>query len=237
MKTTAQKLVPTRNEGASTAFVIIPVKKLNEAKSRLSPFLSENERKQFCLEMLEDVLTATRGTKSIFETIVVSKDPQVSQVVKNFHVFLFKENRAGLNQAISEAINWCISMNAKIALILPADIPLVSSEDLDKILAFGRTSSMVISPSRWGHGTNALLLNPPQAVQAFYGQDSFQRYIEEASRQGIRFHVYRSPRIALDVDTIVDLADFVALDPAKTRAYRFLKEIRVLKRLQSRRQE
>jgi 2-phospho-L-lactate guanylyltransferase len=229
----AQKLVPPQTEEDSTAFVIVPVKKLSEAKSRLSPLLSENERKQFCLEMLEDVLTAIRTTKGIFKTIVMSKDPQILQVAKNFHIFPFKESRSGLNQAISEAINWCISLNAKTTLILPADIPLVSSEDVSKILAFGRTSSMVISPSRWGNGTNALLLNPPRAVPAFYGRDSFQRYIEEASKRGIPFHVYRSPRIAFDVDTTEDLADYVALNNAETHANRFLKEIGVLKRLES----
>lgn len=232
VKTIAQKLVLPQDEENAATFVIVPVKKLNEAKSRLSLFLSENERKQFCLEMLEDVLTAIRTTKGIFKIIVVSKDPQVLQIAKKFHVFPFKESRSGLNQAISEAINWCIITNAKITLILPADIPLVSSEDLNRILAFGRTSSMVISPSRRGHGTNALLLNPPRAVPAFYGQDSFQRYIEEASKRGIRFHVYRSPRIAFDVDTIEDLADFVALNTSETRAYRFLKEIGVRKRLE-----
>ncbi len=235
VKTKAQKSVAPQNEEDTTTLVIVPVKKLSEAKSRLSPFLSENERKQFCLEMLEDVLTAIRTTKGIFRIIVVSKDPQVLRIAKKFHVFPFRESRSGLNQAISEAISWCIGMNAKITLILPADIPLVSSEDLDRILAFGRTSFMVISPSRWQHGTNALLLNPPRAVPAFYGQDSFQRYIEEASKRGIRFHVYRSPRIAFDVDTIEDLADFVALNTAETRAYRFLKEIGVHKRLESHR--
>jgi len=231
----ARKSVSPQNEEDTTTFVIVPVKKLDEAKSRLSPFLSENERKQFCLEMLEDVLTAIGTIKGISKTIVVSTDPQVLQAVKNFHVFPFKESQSGLNQAISEAINWCISMNAKTTLILPADIPLASSADVNRILAFGRTSSMVISPSRWGHGTNALLLNPPRAVPAFYGQGSFQRYTEEASKRGIRFHVYRSPRIAFDVDTIEDLADFVALDTAETRAYRFLKEIGVRKRLESHR--
>ena len=235
MNTIARKLSSPQNEEDLTTFVIVPVKKLSEAKSRLSPLLSENERKQFCLEMLEDVLTAIKTTKGVYKTIVVSKDPQVLQVAKKFHVFPFMESQSGLNQAISEAINWCISMDAKTTLILPADIPLVSSKDVNKILAFGRASSMVICPSRGGNGTNALLLNPPRAVLAFYGQNSFQHYIEEASKRGIRFQVYRSSRIALDVDTIEDLADFVALNAEKARAYRFLMEIEVLKRLESRR--
>lgn len=229
----ARKLVPLQAEEDATAFVIVPVKKLSKAKSRLSPLLSENERKQFCLRMLEDVLTSLRATEGVCKTIVVSKDPQVIQVAKNFCVFPFKESQSGLNQAISEAISWCINMEAKITLMLPADIPLVSPEDVNQILVFGRTSSMVISPSRDGNGTNALLLSPPRVLPAFYGQNSFQRYIGEASQRGIRFHVFRSPRIGLDIDTIKDLVDFIGSNAKKARAYSFLIEIGVLKRLES----
>lgn len=231
----AQKLVPPQAEEDSTTFAIVPVKKLDEAKSRLSPLLSQNERKQFCLKMLEDVLASLKATEGVYKTIVVSKAPQVLQVAKNFRVFPFKESRSGLNQAISETISWCINMEAKIALILPADIPLVSPGDVNQILIFGRTSSMVISPSREGNGTNALLLNSPRVVSAFYGQDSFQRHVDEASKRGIRFHVYRSPRIRLDVDTITDLFDFLASKARKTCAYRFLIEIGVPKRLEANR--
>lgn len=233
MNTIAWKLSFPQNEEGLTTFAIVPVKKLSEAKSRLSPLLSESERKQFCLKMLEDVLAAIKTSKSVYKTIVVSKDARVFEVAKKFHISPFMESRSGLNQAISEAVNWCISVGAKSALILPADIPLVSSEDVNKILVFGSASSMVISPSRERTGTNALLRNPPRAVPAFFGQNSFQRYIEEASKRGIRFHVYESPRIALDIDTIEDLVDFVALNAEKTRAYRFLMKIEVAKRLGS----
>lgn len=231
MNTIARKPSSPQKEDSST-FVIVPVKKLSEAKSRLSPLLSMNERKQFCLKMLEDVLTAIKATKGVYKTIVVSRDPQVLQVAKRFRASPFMESRSGLNQAISEVINWCISIDAKTTLILPADIPLVSSGDVSKILSLGQASSMVICPSRGGNGTNALLLSPLRAVLAFYGQNSFWRYVREASKRGIRFHVYRSPRIALDVDTIEDLADFVALNAEKTHAYKFLMEIEILKRLE-----
>ncbi len=233
MNTVARKLSSSENEENSGIFVIIPVKKLSEAKSRLSPLLSENERKEFCLKMLEDVLAAIAAKRGIYKTIVVSRDPRVLQVAKKFHVFPYRENQSGLNQAISEAIDYCISMDAEATLILPSDIPLVSSEDVSKILAFDETSSVVICPSRGGNGTNALLLNPPKAIIPLYGENSFQRYINEASKQGISFRVYRSPRIALDIDNVEDLADFFALNAEKTRAYRFLAEIDVPGRLES----
>ncbi len=195
--------------------------------------MSEDERRQFCLAMLKDVLVAVRNTEDINTTVVVSKDPHVLRVAKKCCTFPLEARRSGLNQAIFEAVKWCISMTAKGTLILPADIPLILSQDLDKILLLGRKSSMVICPSRTGDGTNALLLNPPRAVMTFYGRRSFQRYIKEAFEQRIPYYVHRSPRIALDIDTIKDLSDFVAINAERTHACEFLLKLGIRKRLGS----
>jgi len=220
-----------RNEKPPATFAIVPVKRLSEAKSRLAPLLSENERRQFCLAMLKDVLKAVRNTEDIHRAVVVSKDPHVLQVAKKCSTYPLEESRSGLNQAISEAINWCISMTARGVLILPADIPLISAQDLSKILRFGKDLSMVICPSRSGDGTNALFLNPPQAAMTFYGRRSFQRYIKEASKGRISYYVYRSPRIALDIDTMEDLSDFVAMKAEKTHASKFLMKLSIIRKL------
>lgn len=214
-----------------TIFVIIPVKKLNEAKSRLSPFLTNNERKQFCLKMLEDVLITVKSARRVHRTVVVSMDPAVRQSAFRFNALFLIESRPDLNQAVYEAVDWCIQEGAKSTLILPADIPLVTHMDIDKILSLGEKAAMVISSSRNGNGTNALLLTPPNAIPPSYGPHSFQRHIKEALRRGISFHTLKSLRIALDIDTIEDLIDFILLNADKTLAYEFLKKIKVPERL------
>jgi 2-phospho-L-lactate guanylyltransferase len=183
--------------------------------------------------MLKDVLVASRKTKDIHKTVVVSKDPHVLQVAKKWGTYPLEEGQSGLNQAISDAIKWCINMTAKGTLVLPADIPLTSAQDLDKMLFLGRESPMVLCPSRAGDGTNALLLNPPRAIMTFYGRYSFRRYVKEASKRGMRYCVHRSPRIALDIDTIKDLSDFVAMKAEKTYACKFLMKLGIRERLSS----
>jgi len=214
-----------------TIFVIVPVKKLEEAKSRLSPLLLNDERKEFCLKMLEDVLTTVKTTRHIDQTVVVSKDEEAFHAAKSFDAAPLTEGQPGLNQAVSKAISWCIQRGATSTLVLPADIPLVTPMDLNRILSLGEKAAVVISPSRSGSGTNALLLTPPNVIPTFYGQHSFQRHIEEASTRAIRFRTLRSPRIALDIDTVEDLAYFAALKHEETRSHRFLERIGVLKRL------
>jgi len=214
-----------------TIFVIVPVKKLDDAKSRLSPLLLNDERKEFCLKMLEDVLTTVKTTRHIDQTVVVSKDAEAFQVAKSFDAVPLMEKQPGLNQAVSEAVSWCIQREAASTLVLPADIPLVTPMDLNRILSLREKAAVVISPSRSGGGTNALLLTPPNVIPTFYGQHSFQRHIKEVSMRAMRFRTLRSSRIALDIDTVEDLAYFAALKPQETRSHSFLAKIGFLKRL------
>jgi len=213
------------------AFAIIPVKKLHEAKTRLSSLLSSNERKELCIKMLEDVLVAVTTTGCIRWTVVVSGDPTVLQLAKRFRVSSLTESQLGLNRAVSEAIDWCVQNGAKSTLVLPADIPSVIPRDVNRFFSLGKEAAMVISPSRSEDGTNALLLTPPTALPISYGKHSFQRYIMEASKRAISFRIIKLPRIALDIDTVEDLVDFVKLDAKETFAHKFLMEIGISQRL------
>jgi 2-phospho-L-lactate guanylyltransferase len=217
-----------------TVFIIIPVKRLDNAKSRLSSLLTDDERKQFCLKMLEDVLETVKSTKHPHETVVVSNDPTVSKVAKNFDAAYLKERKTGLNKSVSEAVDWCVERGAASVLVLPADIPLVTPNDLDRILMLGEKASVVISPSSSGKGTNALLLTPPNVSPTFYGPHSFQRHTKEAKKLKISCRRYRSHGLALDIDTIEDLTYFVSLKAKETYAYKMLEKIEVANKLERR---
>lgn len=212
-------------------FVIIPVKRLDDAKSRLSSLLTDNERKEFSLKMLEDVLRTVKSTKPVHATVVVSKDAMVSTIAKLFGVVYLEERKTGLNNSVSKAVDWCVERGATSVLILPADIPLVVSTDLNKIFALGKKVSMVISPSRNERGTNALLLAPPNVCPTSYGPGSFQRHIDEASQLKISFREYKSPRIAFDIDTVEDLKYFASLKAKELGSYKVLEKTGVINKL------
>lgn len=214
-----------------TTFAVIPVKRLDEAKSRLSPALTENERRHFCLKMLEDVLGALNSTAGVYRTVVVSLDQNVLQLAESRGASSIKETRLGLNSAVQEGVNWCIQREASSTLILPSDIPLVTPRDLRDLLSLREKAAMVISSSRDGGGTNALLLTPPNVISTYYGIGSFQRHIEEATKLRLKFLVSGSPRIALDIDTMKDLVTLASLNKAESHANRFLKKIEMPKRL------
>jgi 2-phospho-L-lactate guanylyltransferase len=214
-----------------TVFAIIPVKRLDNAKSRLSSLLKDDERKQFCLKMLEDVLTTVKSTRHINQTVVISRDPAALRIAETFGVAYLEEEKTGLNEAVSEAIDWCLERGATSVLVLPADIPLVTPSDLDRLFFLGKKVSMVVSSSRSEEGTNALLLTPPNVTPTFYGPRSFQRHVQEASKRRISFRRFESQRIALDVDTVEDLKDLVRTNGKETSAHKLLEKFGIPNKL------
>ena len=145
-----------------STFAVVPVKTLQKSKTRLSNVFSFQERALFTLAMLEDVLRALKSSE-VDRLVIVSSDSTVKKFVKNLDVIFLEEKTQGLNQALNQATEWCIRNAAESVLVLPADVPLVTSKDINQLLKLATKNSMVICPSQNG-GTNALLQSPSGIV-------------------------------------------------------------------------
>lgn len=208
---------------------IVPVKKLDLSKKRLSTILSPRDRRSLAVVMLEDVLKALKSS-AVHQIVVISPDSTVHLIANMFDVTCLSENRLGLNLAIEQATKWCIQHQSDSALILPADVPFVSPEDIAHIIEFGvQTPSLVLSPSRNG-GTNALFRRPADLMEASFGPNSYKRHIKEALEKGIEPKIYRSQRVSTDIDSEEDLKRFLEVE-SHTLSRRFLEQIGLRKRL------
>lgn len=188
-------------------WAIVPVKPLIRAKSRLADVLSPKERENLSVKMLLRTLRVLKTTPSISNVLVISRDTQVLSLARDQGVHTVQESgQPELNNALTRASTLLQSWGVEATLVLPADLPLLSPEDLEAIIAFGKYSgTVVISPDSVEDGTNALLLYPPSLIEYEYGTNSFQRHVEAAKQNGAILHVYDSERIHLDVDTPNDL--------------------------------
>lgn len=185
-------------------FAIIPVKDFNISKKRLSSVLNPEQRNALTAAMLEDVLTAVKAS-IIKQVLVVSPDPTAQKIADKFKFAFLSPKDTDLNPSLNEAIEWCIQREADAVLILPADIPLVLQQDIDRLVELGsEKSTIVLSPSMNG-GTNALLLNPASVVPVCFGPGSFFEHIKEAIIGKIEVRFYYSREIALDIDSEEDL--------------------------------
>jgi 2-phospho-L-lactate/phosphoenolpyruvate guanylyltransferase len=190
-----------------TLWAIVPVKPLRRGKSRLAGVLSEDERAALNYTMLRNTLRTLSEVKSIHQILVVSRDPQALALAREFNARTVKEDgRPGLNMALQRASTVAKVYSAQGVIILPADIPLLNSKDVEEILGrTGRPPEMIIVPDRREDGTNALFINPVGQLDYLFGPGSFRRHIQQAETAGYRVEVYRVPSIELDLDLPEDL--------------------------------
>lgn len=195
---------------------IVPVKGLDQAKSRLSGRLDPAARKRLVLAMLGDVITALTGCRVISGIIVVTPDREVEVVARNLGAAtLIEEGAAGdLNAAITLAIERASHQDVARALVVPADVPRATSEEFTVLLATAeRTGATVaVVPSHDGRGTNALVLRPPDAIAPAFGPNSCQRHLSLARSRSLARRVVELPGLSFDIDESSDLDRLLELD-------------------------
>ena len=212
-----------------SVYAVVPVKSPLKSKTRLSVVLSLQERQSLALFMLEDVLKALKSSV-VYQICVISSDVIVQALSNKSRVEYLPESQLGLNQAIMQATEWCIKNNAESIFVLPADIPLITQEDINQIVKLGsEKTSVVISPSANG-GTNALFQKPPNLIPACFGLHSFMKHVNKATAKKISIKFYCSKRVTLDIDSLSDLKNFLSIK-SQTMSRRFLEQIKTCDRL------
>ena len=190
-----------------TYWAIVPVKPLRRAKSRLAGVLSDEERAALSQHLLEQTLNVLRDIPEIERTLVVSRDSRALALARKAGARTVTEHGAPeLNQALVRATMVAKEYGAVGVLVLPADLPLLSEEDIRNLIDAAQDPPVVVLvPDRHNEGTNALLVRPAGLLEYDFGPDSFQRHQEQAKALGARVEIRSIPTLALDLDLPEDL--------------------------------
>lgn len=213
-------------------WAVIPVKNISQAKKRLSPALTAEERQHLFSAMLEDVLSVV-VTIQFFEKIIVATNCQNAvSIASSFGVSVLKTGPdRGLNYAASESVNYLVANGIQGMFFIPADIPLVTDAEFYKVMKFHPPSpSVTIIPSQDKSGSNCLILTPPSVMPMRFGQGSFIRHNEIAQTRGLKINSKELPGFGLDVDHPDDLSDLI-LAEGNTRSQKYLRQTRFWERL------
>jgi 2-phospho-L-lactate/phosphoenolpyruvate guanylyltransferase len=203
---------------------ILPVKRLDRAKSRLEEAFGPAGRISIARALVEDALELCRRVE-VLRWWVVSDDDEVLDRAARYGFGAVRDRGAGLNQALELAIAEVVAAGAGSATIVPADVPLTAPEDLIDLVDTGATSDVVVVPSRPGDGTNGLHLRPPGVVAPEFGPGSLLAHAEAARVRGLRCSILPLDRMRLDIDTPADVE--VLLDSSSdSRAARVVAELR-----------
>lgn len=188
-------------------YALVPVKPFHDSKTRLASVLTPHEREVFSRESLDRTLTILRQVPLLAQVLVISRDPAALELARCCGARPLSEHGLPqLNNALQEAARAAVECGAGAVLVLPADLPLLCTEDLRALLALddGRPG-IVCVPDRRGDGTNALLWRPAELAQFAYGPGSFRKHQAFARQCGIACRTCRAPGIELDVDWPDDL--------------------------------
>lgn len=176
---------------------IVPVKGLDGAKSRLAPVLDADGRRDLVLRMLGDVLAACQGAESVERILVVTPEPRLVDAGVDVLVDAGEGHPAAIRAALADP------RSAVGALIVMADLPLVTPQALDRLAAFARP--LALAPARDG-GLNALALREPSAFEPAFGVPGAASVTTARARgAGLTARVVDDPVLAHDVDTPCDL--------------------------------
>ena len=186
--------------------VLMPVKVLAEAKSRLAGLagLTGPRRAELALALASDTVTAVLGSDAVARVIVITDDQAATVALGALGALVVPdEPRAGLNAALRHgagyaAARWPRSGTAALSADLPALRPAELAQALHAAAAW--PSAFVADAA--GDGTTLYTAGPGAAFQPVFGLASRARHAAggaaELALDGI-------PGLRRDVDTPDDL--------------------------------
>ncbi|HVD20348.1 MAG TPA: hypothetical protein VNB95_00220, partial [Nitrososphaera sp.] len=98
-----------KNEITMKTFAIVPVKRFENAKTRLSSILDMEDRIRLSSLMLEDTVKTLSSVPSLIQVVIVSADKRAEELATKHGInFLHEEKEKGVNSAIALADRYCI---------------------------------------------------------------------------------------------------------------------------------
>lgn len=177
---------------------IVPFKTAGQRKTRLAPALSPPERDRLAQALFDRVVGVLDASPAVGRISVLSEARPETRPGQT-DVDWLPDRGLGLNAEL-QALGI-----AEPRLIIHADLPLVTPDDVETLLAAAHGGG-AIAPDRHGTGVNALALDSGVTMEFGFGPGSFAHH----RKQG-RLMVVARQGLALDIDTPEDLAEAVRL--------------------------
>jgi 2-phospho-L-lactate/phosphoenolpyruvate guanylyltransferase len=174
------------------AHVLVPLKALDRAKSRLTGALSAEERAELMRSLLERVVDVVREA-GVARITVVTAEPMEGYDV-------WHDRGLAWNDALATATAEIVS--APLMAVIAADLPLVQPDEVEELLEATPARGIAIARALDG-GTNAVAMRPPGLVRTHFGEVSSAAV---HAGLGAEHVVLDLPGLAFDVDTPEDLA-------------------------------
>ncbi|WP_280718471.1 2-phospho-L-lactate guanylyltransferase [Kitasatospora sp. MAP5-34] len=199
--------VPTAARGGWS--LVLPVKPLALAKSRLGPFAGAR-RPELALAFALDTVTAALACPLVGRVLVVTQDTCAArQLARLGAVVVDGEPDGGLNPALAHGAEYArrIAPRAPLA-VLSADLPALRPAELARVLGAVPPAGRAFLADTPGIGTTLLACSPGARLGPAFGGGSRARH---AAGGAYEIGLPDVPSVRRDVDTGADLAEALAL--------------------------
>ena len=197
---------------------IVPINKLSKCKTRLSDFISNQDRRRLVLAMYHDVLTVLIEHPHISEvTIIAGESLKFSSEVMDF-VQLIDEKKldtvgVGLNSILAAGLDFIKENDNDDIMILHGDLPLLTRQDITFTLErLSQGDELVLGPDRLDEGTNLLAFRSGLRPEFSFGPKSLKAHLEWARITGLRVSCLKTLGVGLDIDTEMDFRELFAAE-------------------------
>lgn len=193
----------------TTAWALVPIKPFATAKTRLEGLLTRPECARLAEEMARDVLRALYAAPDISGIAILTTEPKLAALADGATAgkstrFYAEQPGEDYRAALGRVAADLAAHGARHLLVVPADLPLLSSGDVQQLLE-GHRGGVTLCPAAVDGGTNGLLLSPPTLIPFLYGPDSAARHRAAASAVGVAARTADLPAFARDVDSPDDV--------------------------------
>lgn len=164
--------------------VLVPVKRLAAAKTRLAPALS-GYREELALAFAIDTVTAVSRCPRVTRIVVVTGDERVAVEMRRLGASVVSEpTETGVNAALLLAADFALrSASGAPVAALPADLPALQADELTQALTAAENAPVAFVADCWNEGTTLLAARDGRSGFApAYGPDSARRHRQAGAR-------------------------------------------------------
>ncbi|MCI0386499.1 2-phospho-L-lactate guanylyltransferase [Streptomyces sp. CNQ085] len=190
--------------------LVVPLKPLALAKSRLAPAAGGRLRSALALAFAQDTVAAALACPAVEEVVIVTDDPHAGAELAALGARIVPDAPgAGLNAALEhgEAAVRAERPGAPVAA-LNADLPALRPAELARVLEAARTHRRSFLADAAGIGTTLLTASAGTALAPAFGDASRLRHLRSGAAEIVLPDVEGVRR---DVDTGEDLAAALSL--------------------------
>lgn len=190
--------------------LVVPLKPLISAKSRLSAAADDRLRPALALAFALDTVSAALGCEEVSDVIVVTDDPLATRELASLGAVVVPDSpRRGLNAALAHGADVVRARSPRVALAtLNADLPALRPIELGQVLNSAAQAPRSFLADAAGSGTTLLSALPDVPLKPAFGVGSRKAHLASGARE---IDLSDVPSVRHDVDTGEDLVAALAL--------------------------